>query len=61
MSNSLLTAKEAARYLAVSVRHLRRLPIRRARIGARVKYLVSDLDLFIAVRMESPARRSRAA
>lgn len=57
---ALLTSKEAAKYLAIGERTLRRLAIRRVKIGVSVRYAVSDLDLFIALHATTPALRKSA-
>lgn len=44
---ALMTRKEAARYLAVSERTMRRLPLRTVKVGASVRYIVTDLDTYI--------------
>jgi hypothetical protein len=49
ISPALMNREEAARYLAISERTLRRLPIRTVKIGASVRYLVSDLDIYISL------------
>lgn len=55
---ALLTRKEAAKYLSLGERTLQRLPIPRVKIGASVRYAVSDLDLYIALHSTSPLKRA---
>ena len=57
---ALLTVKEAAKYLSIGERTLRRLPIRKVKIGVSVRYAVSDLDLFIALNATTQPLRKTA-
>lgn len=45
----LLTPKQAAQYLSISLRALYNLPVRKIKIGRSARYEKSDLDLFIAL------------
>lgn len=60
LAPALLTPKDAAKYLSIGERTLRRLAIRRVKIGASVRYAVSDLDLFIALHGTTPSLRKSA-
>jgi excisionase family DNA binding protein len=49
MTPALLTRKEAAKYLAVSETTIKRLPLRKVKIGTAVRYAVADLDIYISL------------
>ena len=61
MSDGLLTQKEAAHFLKLSVRQIRRLPLRRVKFGRLVRYQLIDLENYVALHVEGPAKRKRAA
>jgi hypothetical protein len=54
---ALLTPKEAAAYLAISLRKLYTLPLRRVKIGTAARYERSELDLFISLNATRPSIR----
>lgn len=43
----LLTQRELAAYLQVHVRTVRRLPIRKCRVGRSVRYRVADVERYL--------------
>lgn len=57
---ALMTPKQAARYLAISLRKLYTLPIRKVKIGAAARYERSELDLFISLHATRPSIRKSA-
>ena len=50
-----LTAKEAARYIGMSLSWLEHSDVPRVRLGRAVRYLRSDLDLYLAQRRDLDA------
>ncbi len=54
---ALLTPKEAAHYLAISLRKLYTLPLRKVKIGAAARYEKTELDLFISLNATRPSIR----
>ena len=50
-----LTAKEAAQYLGMSLSWLQHSDVPRVRLGAAVRYLRADLDVYLAQRRDLDA------
>jgi len=50
-----LTAKEAAQYIGMSLSWLQHSDVPRVRLGAAVRYLRADLDVYLAQRRDLDA------
>lgn len=61
MSDGLLTPREAAAYLRVSLRTLYNLNIRRIKIGRSTRFDPSDLRLFVALNADRKPLMDRAS
>ncbi len=60
MSEGLLTPREAAAYLRISLRTLYNLNIRRIKIGRATRFDPSDLRLFVALNADRKQMMERA-
>jgi hypothetical protein len=61
MTEGLLTPKEAAHFLKLSVRQLQRIAIHRVRFGRLVRYRQDDLERYVQLHVEGPSKRRSAA